>query len=157
MNRIIKSCSQCTSYDRFLSSCMLTHDHITGIFGNIPNSCPLPVAKEETPEKFIRIIAVDFDGVLNSGKYPDVSHPNWEIIRKAKKEKESGSKLILWTSRADDALKEAVKACISWGLEFDAVNDNIPEIIEMFNGSNPRKVTATEYWDDRAVRIGNEG
>ena len=45
-----------------------------------------------------------------------------------------------------------VSAFGDWGLTFDAVNENLPERIEMF-GNDPRKIGADEYWDDRAVAL----
>lgn len=47
-------------------------------------------------------------------------------------------------------MQEAVKWCEKEGLEFDAVNDNIPEMIERY-GTNSRKVSCDYYIDDRAV------
>lgn len=71
------------------------------------------------------IIAVDFDGVLSSaGKWPEVGEP----------------------------LESAVAQCREHGLEFDAVNDNIPEIVELY-GVNSRKITADYYIDDKAVVV----
>ena len=64
--------------------------------------------------------------------------------------------MILWTCREGKELEDAVAACKAVGLEFDAVNDNVPELKEAF-GTNPRKVGATEYWDDRAVCMGHCG
>ena len=49
-------------------------------------------------------------------------------------------------------LQEAVKACESWGLSFDAINENLSERVSFF-GTNSRKISADEYWDDRAVHI----
>lgn len=46
----------------------------------------------------------------------------------------------------------AVAQCREHGLEFDAVNDNIPEIVEMY-GVNSRKITADYYIDDKAVVV----
>ena len=60
--------------------------------------------------------------------------------------------MILFTCREEDRLKEAIEACEHWGLSFDAVNDNLPERVFFF-GSNSRKISADEYWDDRAVHI----
>lgn len=100
----------------------------------------------------IRIIAIDFDGTLNDGCYPDCSHPNMYIIRRALEERAKGAKLILWTAREEKDLDDAVNACKSWGLEFDAVNENIPEIVEIY-GYATRKVAASEYWDDKAVAL----
>lgn len=95
-----------------------------------------------------KIIAVDFDGTLCVNKYPEIGDPNKELIAYLKKRQANGEKLILWTSRVDDRLDEAVKWCAEHGLVFDAVNDNLPEIVESF-GSNCRKIFANEYIDDR--------
>jgi hypothetical protein len=45
-----------------------------------------------------------------------------------------------------------VEWCAARGLEFDAVNENLPENKEFFGGDT-RKVCATEYWDDRSVIV----
>lgn len=103
-----------------------------------------------------KIIAIDFDGVLFTEAYPAVGMPIAPNINRAKNERENGALLILWTCREGKELADAVAACKAAGLEFDAVNDNVPELKEAF-GTNPRKVGATEYWDDRAVRMGHCG
>ena len=98
-----------------------------------------------------KIIAVDFDGTLFITDWPTIIEPNWEIINKAKTEKENGAKLILWTCRCGKYLDDAVEACRRVGIIFDAVNENLPESIEMFDGTNSRKVFANEYWDDLSL------
>ena len=70
-------------------------------------------------------------------------------------EQEAGAGLILWTCREGQLLQEAVAACESWGLHFDAINESLPSWIAAFNNA-PRKVGASEYWDDRAVPMGGE-
>lgn len=93
------------------------------------------------------IIAIDFDNTLFKTEWPDIVEPIWPTIQMAQKKKDEGCKLILWTCRHDERLKEAVAACREVGLEFDAVNENLPEIIEEFGGDT-RKIFANEYWDD---------
>ena len=39
--------------------------------------------------------------------------------------------------------------CRKWELEFDAVNENLPEIIERY-GSDGRKIYADVYNDDKS-------
>ena len=102
-------------------------------------------------EKERKIIAVDFDGTLSFGKWPDTGSANIELIDFLKERKSNGDKLILWTCREGDALEVAVKWCEERELVFDAINDNIPEMIE-FYGTNSRKVSCDYYIDDRAVR-----
>ena len=42
--------------------------------------------------------------------------------------------------------------CRENGLEFDAVNDDLPEVIELY-GTNSRKITADFYIDDKAIAV----
>lgn len=96
-----------------------------------------------------RIIAVDFDGTLAENKWPSIGEPNRKLIKHLIKERAEGVKIILWTNRQGDLLDQAVLFCQKYGLDFDAVNENLPETIERFGDS--RKVYATEYIDDKAA------
>lgn len=107
------------------------------------------VSKQQM-EELPYIVAVDFDGTLVEDKFPEIGKPiekTWEHVRKCQA---SGVKVILWTSRDNDRLKDAVKFCNDRGLIFDAINENLPECIAMFN-NDTRKIYANEYWDDKAV------
>lgn len=97
------------------------------------------------------IIAVDFDGTLCGEIYPEVGKPNMQLIDALIKRRMAGDKLILWTCREGEPLKKAVNWCNRLGLYFDAVNDNLPETIEMW-GNNSRKITADLYIDDRSEK-----
>ncbi len=102
-----------------------------------------------------RVIAVDFDGTLCVNKWPEIGAPNMATIRILRNRRNSGDKLILWTCREGELLSKALRWCAEHGLHFDAVNDNLPERIKQY-GDNPRKVSADEYWDDRAVVVRSE-
>ena len=93
------------------------------------------------------IIAVDFDGTLCGEIYPEVGTPNMQLIDALIKRRMTGDKLILWTCREGEPLVKAVNWRNKLGLYFDAVNDNLPETIEMW-GNNSRKITADLYIDD---------
>jgi len=99
-----------------------------------------------------KAIAIDFDGCLCSNAFPEVGEPYFDVILAAKVEQAAGAGLILWTCREGKLLEEAVAACTRWGLRFDAINESLPDWIEAFD-TRPRKVGATEYWDDKAVRL----
>lgn len=100
--------------------------------------------------EYPKIYAVDFDKTLNlAEKYPDFGQPNIELIEILKERRAAGDKIILWTCREGELLNQAVEYCKKHGLEFDAVNDNLPENIEFF-GNNCRKVWAHHYIDDRS-------
>lgn len=98
------------------------------------------------------IIAVDFDGTLCTDRYPEIGMANEELIEYLKQRRAEGDRLILWTCRNEEQTKEAVEWCRQWGLYFDAVNDNLPEIVEEF-GCNRRKIFANEYIDDHAYPV----
>ena len=97
-----------------------------------------------------QIIAVDFDGTLCFSKWPELGEPNKPLIEYLKSWRDQGNKLILWTCRAGEALDKAVSWCQDQQLYFDAVNDNLPEVIEMY-GNNSRKITCDYYIDDKAM------
>lgn len=96
----------------------------------------------------VKIIAVDFDGTLCENKWPDIGIPNLQVIDYIKEEKTKGAKLILWTNRTGKPLDLAIHWCAKQGVFFDAVNENLSEIIKAFGG-DCRKVFANEYIDDR--------
>lgn len=98
------------------------------------------------------VIAVDFDGTLCSSCWPEIGEPHPGIITYCIAQRASGAKLILWTCRAGKLLDDAVEWCKSHHLEFDAVNDNLPEHKELF-GDDTRKVFADVYIDDKNASI----
>lgn len=98
------------------------------------------------------IIAVDFDGTLFRTDYPAIIEPNLPIIEKCKELRRHGNRIILWTCREENALVDAVFACAEYGLEFDAINDNLQDGKE-FWCNNPRKVYADIYLDDHNVNL----
>ena len=102
-------------------------------------------------------IAVDFDGVIVTDKFPEIGEPNLELIDWLKGYQTRGGKLVLWTSRNDivnNALSKAVAFCKSIGLEFDAVNENLKEVQEKWGGDT-RKVLTDYYLDDKAIEWKN--
>lgn len=98
------------------------------------------------------IIAVDFDGTLIKGnKWPDLDGmPELELINHMIwEQKHNGTKIILNTCRTGQALQAAVDYCKAAGLTFDAVNENLPELVEAY-GTDSRKISADIYIDDHA-------
>ena len=95
-------------------------------------------------------VAIDFDGTLCENKFPEIGKANEAVIAAAKQRKSDGWGLILYTCRVGQRLEEAVNWCKERGLEFDAINESLPDWIEVFGG-RPIKPAATEYWDDRSI------
>lgn len=104
----------------------------------------------------MKVIAVDFDGTLCDSKWPEIGKPHWPIIHELIRRKADGDKIILWTCREGERLEEAVLWCLNHGIQFDAINSNVPERIKRY-GDDPRKLSADEYWDDRAVLVSGSG
>lgn len=77
------------------------------------------------------IYAVDFDGTLSFGRYPDVGEPNVLLFGFLKREQQQGARLILHTCRTGDHLEAAIAFCREQGLEFEFVNENLPELIDL--------------------------
>lgn len=104
-----------------------------------------------------KVLAVDFDGVLCEDNFPRIGAPKNKIIEHIKYLKGCGVKIILWTSRCnfkngEQFLNQAVNWCKAQGLEFDAVNKNIDEVIKLTK-SDTRKIYADYYLDDRNITV----
>lgn len=109
----------------------------------------------ESNERTFKIYAVDFDGVITKeDKFPEIGEINTYVIDKLLQLKADGEKLILWTSRNGAPLDRAVNYLKSeFGLEFDAINENIPGVVDKFEGPESRKIFADYYIDDKMLSI----
>ena len=97
------------------------------------------------------IIAVDFDGTLVEDAFPGIGAPKEDVWADMINAQKAGAKIILWTSRDHENLKEAIEFCAARGFHFDAINQNLDEVQLLFD-NDTRKIYANEYWDDKAVR-----
>lgn len=98
-----------------------------------------------------KILGVDFDDTLFLHSYPnDFSEPCWKNINYVKKRKCEGWYVILVTCRhTKDMIEQAVDAARSVGIEFDAINENHPLLIEKYGDC--RKIYCDEYLDDKNI------
>jgi len=106
------------------------------------------------------IIAVDFDGTLCEFSFPDIGEQKEKhkaLMDRLIQLKNEGHKLILWTNRGDNeeypVLTEAIEWCKEKGLEFDSVNENLPNQKKL-SGYSP-KIMADVYIDDKALEFNN--
>ena len=58
-----------------------------------------------------KILAIDFDGTISLGRWPEVGPANDRLISYLLDRKRYGDKLILWTCRAGAALDAAIDFC----------------------------------------------
>ena len=101
------------------------------------------------------IFAVDFDGTIVEDKFPEIGEAIPTVQRFIRARQKMGDKFILWTCRTQEYLQMAIEYCRNVGIEFDAVNDNLPEVRTKY-GDNPRKVFADFYIDDKNTIIVND-
>jgi hypothetical protein len=99
-----------------------------------------------------KAIAVDFDGTLCEDAYPSIGAPIQSTIDAFFAEQAAGTKFILNTCREGKPLTEALMWCTEQGIVFYAINENLPERIAYYGG-DCRKISADEYWDDRARQM----
>lgn len=106
-----------------------------------------------------KIIAVDFDGTLfeqmAEKDWPTPGAPRQAVIDYVLEQQRQGARLILWTNRTGRPLGIAVQKCHEYGIDFDAINANLPEMIEKYD-NDCRKIFADEYIDDRAIPMPGE-
>ena len=96
------------------------------------------------------IIAVDFDGVLNSARYPALGEP-MKGAKEAMETLHENHHLIIWTCREGEEQTRAVNWLLARRIPFDAINANHPDNIRRHGGNDCRKVFADLYIDDRQV------
>ena len=97
--------------------------------------------------------AIDFDGCLTEYSFPDIglqSEEQKELLNVLITLKEQGHKLILWTSRGEPALQEAIEWCTDHKLEYDDINVN--PFFDKKSGPSP-KIVADYYIDDKALEF----
>lgn len=106
------------------------------------------------------ILAIDYDGTLFLGSWPEKGAPRQDVIDKVKEFRANKAELVLWTCREGKSLEEALTRCKEVGLEFDAVNANTPSQLEYMKEREAEgeifathKIFANFYLDDRAYNI----
>lgn len=68
------------------------------------------------------IIAVDFDGTLSMGPYPEIGNPKPYAVEMMNKLKDDGHYIILWTCRRGERLEDALNWLLEQGIPFDRIN-----------------------------------
>ena len=96
------------------------------------------------------ILAIDFDGTLHMGQFPEIGIPMPYAIEILKQLKADGHYIIINTCRSNGDLLEAINWMLEKGIPFDRVNDNNPYMVARHN-NNSRKVHADVYVDDKQV------
>lgn len=93
-------------------------------------------------------IAIDFDGTIVAHRYPQIGEEIPFATESLKMLIKDQHRLILWTVREGELLREAVEWCKERGVEFYAVNRDYPEEETTHTGFS-RKIKADIFIDDR--------
>jgi len=96
------------------------------------------------------IIAIDFDGTICRGKYPNIDGLQPYAKEVINKLYDDGHFLIIWTCRENEMLLKALNWLLENGIKFHRVNDHNPDNLKKYGG-NTRKVYAHLYIDDKQV------
>lgn len=96
------------------------------------------------------IIAVDFDGTIHNGEYPNIGEPVKDSVEILQALHDDGHSIIIWTCRAGKYLDDAIGWLERAGVPFDAVNEHDPSVLRNF-GTDTRKVYADVYIDDHNI------
>lgn len=118
---------------------------------NVNNSLKRLADREFTP-----VVAVDFDGTLAHGKFPEITDLDTAAVELLMQFQSAGGEVVLWTCRNGRALRAAVDAVAELGLTFDAVNAEAPSTLTWFTTSDgwSPKVFANLYVDDKSTGSG---
>jgi len=98
------------------------------------------------------IIAIDFDGTICSGTYPNIDSVKPYAKEVINKLYDDGHYIIIWTCRENEMLLKAINWLLDNGIKFHRVNDHNPENLAKYGGST-RKVYAHLYVDDKQVGL----
>lgn len=96
------------------------------------------------------IIAVDFDGTLHQGQWPEIGTIMPDARKMMQKLKAEGHYIIIWTCREHTRQTEMVNWLIENDIPFDRVNDHKANTWQDY-GYEARKVYAHVYVDDKQV------
>lgn len=107
------------------------------------------MAPQEMITNKSKTIAVDFDGTIVEHAYPRIGKEMLFAFDTLKALQRKGHKLILWTFRDGQTLRDAVEYCRQNGVEFYAVNKSYAE--EEYDLSISRKINADLFIDDRNI------
>lgn len=94
------------------------------------------------------IFAIDFDGTICRGKFPNIDGQQPYAADTINKLYDDGHYIIINTCRTGEQLLTAINWLLYQGIKFHRVNDNEPDNIAKYN-NNSRKIYAHIYIDDK--------
>ena len=102
----------------------------------------------------MKAIAIDFDGCLCDNAYPAIGAPHWGVMPGPRWNRRPVLASSSGPAGRGHCSRRPWPPVKAGGSTFDAINESLPSWIAAFKNAPPRKVGASEYWDDRAVPVG---
>lgn len=96
------------------------------------------------------IIAIDFDGTIVRGQFPNIEGMMPDAKRYICQLKSDGHYIIINTCRSGENAIAAINYLLEHGVPFDRFNDNEPLNTALYS-NNSRKIYAHVYVDDRQI------
>ena len=106
-----------------------------------------PAGNDRSVIILIMTVAVDFDGTLHTGNWPEIGAPAPYAIEVMKRLHDDGHRLIIWTCREGKLQTDMINWLLEKGIPFDRINDHLPGSWEEY-GYSAQKVFADVYIDD---------
>lgn len=99
---------------------------------------------------FKAVLAVDFDGTIHTGEYPQVGPERNEAGLYLRILASEGYGIIINTCREGISLAYAINWLDNNGIPYHYVNCNFPHLIEEYS-ADCRKISADVYIDDKCL------
>lgn len=96
----------------------------------------------------IKVLGIDFDGTIVEENYPKIGELREDARYYINKLYDEGFKIIINTCRSGRFADDARDFLIKNGIKYHTFNENLPEILKMYN-TDCRKISADLYIDDR--------
>jgi dUTP pyrophosphatase len=95
------------------------------------------------------LIAIDFDGTIVEDHYPNIGPLRKNAAKVINRLQEEGHQIIIWTCRTNT---EDIHRFLRVNrIDFDRINENCPYRINYYKGTDPRKLGADMYIDDKQL------
>lgn len=94
------------------------------------------------------VIAIDFDGTIVDNAYPNIGALKPNVVAVIRRLHDESHKIVINTCRTGEHAKDAFNFLIEHKIPFDALNENIPELVSIYPLES-RKISADLYIDDR--------
>jgi Predicted hydrolases of the HAD superfamily len=95
--------------------------------------------------------AIDFDGTIAEDNFPRIGKLKPHAKRVMQRIIDNGGTIAINTCRCDEKAIMAFQFLEHNRIPFTTFNENNQELIDLYGGGNPRKISADVYIDDKNI------